>query len=40
MVMDVDRPEPGGAPRVVVEVEHMHRALGRARKRRACLAGW
>ena len=27
MVMDVDRPEPGGAPRVVVEVEHMRSAL-------------
>ena len=36
MVMDVDRPEPGGAPRVVVvELEHMRGALGRGGKRRA-----
>ena len=34
--MDVDRPEPGGAPRVVVvELEHMRGALGRGGKRRA-----
>jgi hypothetical protein len=39
MVMDVDRPEPGGAPRVVVEVEHVCAARSVALAS-AVLAGW